>query len=412
MATRNTVLEIDIVSDATDAAKAFDDVGRAAVDMGADVDKASRQADDATSRFDGAADGADNLASKSSQATGALGALSSGFELVGLEKYAGGLQAASMATDFFSGVGDAANLILESQAVQTVKNTALKVKDAVVTKAQAAATAVMTAGQWALNAAMSANPLALVVLAVVALVALLVILYKKNETVRNIIQAVGRTAADVFQKVVAAVKVVVGWVADKLGGAFKLWKTLALAYVKAVVAVIKTIVDVVTTVISWVGDKLPAAFSTAKSIAVGVVDDVKDKLGDIVDGAKEIIKWVGDKIGNAFDTMLGVVTAPIDAVASGLEWLIGLVEDLIGWIQDIDWPDPPGWLSDLGGFLGGVIPGIAGPSTSDVEVVGGGMRTATITVNGAVDPMSTALQLRDLLDRSDTWTGRIEIVRV
>jgi phage-related protein len=50
----------------------------------------------------------------------------------------------------------------------------------------------MTAAQWALNAAMSANPIGLVILAIVALVAIVVIAYKRSETFRNIVQAAFR----------------------------------------------------------------------------------------------------------------------------------------------------------------------------------------------------------------------------
>lgn len=414
MATRTVPLDIAIVADASDAAAAFDDVGAAARDMAADVDKASRGAADAAGRFDGAADGADNLASKSSQATGALGALSSGFELVGLEKYAGGLQAASLATDFFSGVGDAANLILESQAVQTVKNTALKAKDVVVTTAQTVATAALTAGQWLLNAAMSANPLALVLIAVVALVAILVVLYKRNETVRNIIQAVGRAAAAVFRGIINVVKDLVGWVRDRLGPAFRLWKDLVVGYLKLVTFPIRTLISVVLDLVGHVDD-VPDAFRAAKDVAVGAVGDVVGKVGDLIGKARDLVSWVGDKVGGAFGDFEDAATAPLDAVTGAVDWLIDRVEDLVGWIADIHWPEPPGWLQDLGGFVGGIIPGIAsdasGDDFQDVPWPGGVSQTRVInlTVNGAVDAWSSARQIRDLLRREDAWTGSVVI---
>ncbi len=52
----------------------------------------------------------------------------------------------------------------------------------------AAASRIWTGVQWALNVAMAANPLGLVVAAVVALVAAIVIAYKNSETFRNIVQ--------------------------------------------------------------------------------------------------------------------------------------------------------------------------------------------------------------------------------
>jgi len=76
-------------------------------------------------------------------------------------------------------------------------------------KAWAAAQAIATAAQWAFNAALTANPIGLVVVAVAALVAGLVLLYRRFETVRNIVKALLaplKAAADGL-----------GWLAKKLG---------------------------------------------------------------------------------------------------------------------------------------------------------------------------------------------------
>lgn len=156
-----------------DVADSYDDLGRAAQDAG-------RRADDTVSRLDRTAGAADNLDDKAGRATGALGALSSGFELVGAEKYAGALQAAALATDFASGAGQALTLVTEATGLATLKAKAASTAAATASKVQAAA-------QWALNAAMSANPIALVVLAVIALIAIFVVAYKRSETFRNIV---------------------------------------------------------------------------------------------------------------------------------------------------------------------------------------------------------------------------------
>jgi len=76
-------------------------------------------------------------------------------------------------------------------------------------KAWAAAQAIATAAQWAFNAALTANPIGIVVVAVAALAAGLVLLYRRFETVRNIVKALLaplKAAADG-----------VGWLARKLG---------------------------------------------------------------------------------------------------------------------------------------------------------------------------------------------------
>lgn len=58
----------------------------------------------------------------------------------------------------------------------------------------------MTAAQWALNAAMAANPVGLIVIAIVALVAALVVAYKKSETFRSIVDAVGKALKEGLKK--------------------------------------------------------------------------------------------------------------------------------------------------------------------------------------------------------------------
>lgn len=55
-------------------------------------------------------------------------------------------------------------------------------------KAIAAYTAVVTAAQWAWNIAMEANPIGLIIIGIVALVAAIVIAYKNSETFRKIVQ--------------------------------------------------------------------------------------------------------------------------------------------------------------------------------------------------------------------------------
>jgi hypothetical protein len=58
------------------------------------------------------AEGTDRLDTASSGLTSSLGALGSGFELVGLPNYQGALEGAALATDFFSGVGEFATVAM------------------------------------------------------------------------------------------------------------------------------------------------------------------------------------------------------------------------------------------------------------------------------------------------------------
>lgn len=212
----NTI-EIGVLVDPTKAEAGFDRVAESA-------ERAGRQ-------FAVTSDSTDALASKSSLATGALGALSSGFELVGLEKYATGLQSAAMATDFMSGVGDTLTLVMESAAIKTK---------------------VMTVAQKALNLAMRANPLGLLVTAGIVVVGLLTTLYFKSETFRNIVDAVGRKGREAFGWVVDKAQDLAGWFTKNLPDAIGSLKDKVVSVANTITAPFQKLWDLVTKVVDKV----------------------------------------------------------------------------------------------------------------------------------------------------------------
>jgi phage-related protein len=68
-------------------------------------------------------------------------------------------------------------------AVALVRNTAAMIAHRVALVAGAVATAVVTAAQWAWNVAVSANPIGLIIIAIVALIAIIILLVKNWDTV-------------------------------------------------------------------------------------------------------------------------------------------------------------------------------------------------------------------------------------
>jgi phage-related minor tail protein len=86
----------------------------------------------------------------------------------------------------------------EAAAAQGI-STARVIAHAAAQRIAAAATAVWSAAQTIFNAVMSANPIALVIIAVVALVAAIVIAYKNSETFRAIVDATWAAVKQAFQ---------------------------------------------------------------------------------------------------------------------------------------------------------------------------------------------------------------------
>lgn len=256
-------LAIDVETHPKDAVAGFDAVGDASKQMARDVDASA----ESTKRSLGiTADAADDLGGKAGKATGALGALSSGFELLGPSGAAAatGLQSAALATDFLSGVGDSLNLVMESTIVKNVRQRAATLASAAASGFAAVKTGVMTAAQWALNAAMDANPIGLVVLAVAALAAGFIIAYKKSETFREIVHVVTDAVVGYFKLITLPMRTLIGVIGDivkKIPGlstGFHAVATTAKAVGSAILSPFKAVYDVIEDIIDAIGKiKLP-----------------------------------------------------------------------------------------------------------------------------------------------------------
>lgn len=350
------VLEIEATFDASKVADGFSDVERSAGSMGSAVERASGKAAASASKLDRVGESADNLDSKSAQATGSLGALSSGFELVGAEKYATGLQSAALATDFLAGVGEGLNLITNLSVVAKARDALATARQAVMNRAAAAATRAQAVAQRVLNIAMRANPIGLIITAVLILVGVLVALYKRNARVREIVNAVGRAGRAAFGWIVDKARDVVAWVGSKIPGGFGTMKTLAVGYIKLVTLPLRTVISVAKDIVTWVRDKVPGAFSTAKNKA----------------------SEIGDALTRPFRSLLN------------------LVKDIVDWVSKIKIPDIP----NPGGIFGrttGTAPRPGTPPRTAAPLAGaGGGTTINVTIGGVVDER-TARQLERTL---------------
>ena len=222
-------------------------------------------------------------------------------------------------------------------------NVAMKVA-AAVQVAWAAATKAAAVAQRILNVAMRANPIGLVITAVIALVALLVVLYKKNENVRRIIQAVGRFGAAAIGWIVARVSELVGWVADKAPQAFNVMKGIVLTVLRVITAPTRLWLTVISNVVGFVKDKLPGAFNAAKTV---------------------------------------VVTA-VNAMLAPFRLLKDLIDKILSAISKIKLPDLPD--------VGGGVPFIQG-----IRAVAGGISPVNITVNVPAGFVGSESQLAQAL---------------
>ena len=189
-------------------------------------------------------------------------------------------------------------------------NTAMKIWKA-TTKAFAAI-------QAAFNAVMAMNPLFLIAIAIVAIVAILVVLQKKFDIFGVAIEAIGTA----FSAVWDAIKFVFDWAVDHwplllavMTGPFGL-------VVLAVVTFKDSIIGFLGNLIGWIG----TAFKTVLDLILwpfkkaweGIVF-FKDMVVSVFNGLKDLAGSIFDKVGGAFK---GVINAVISGLEGGLNFAI------------------------------------------------------------------------------------------
>lgn len=264
--------------------------------------------------------------------------------------------------------------------------------------------------QAAYNLIMLANPVVLIVLAIIAAIALLavglVLLWKNSETFRNIVMATwaGIQAAAsatwnvikaVWDKILAAGKFVFNWI--KANWAYLLAGLLMGPFGIAVVYIVK----------NW--DKVKAAVAA-------VMDAVKAKVQTVTDWITGAFTKVWQGVKAAAELYLRPIVAVIDAIKGAIQAVINAVESLISAlgrikVPKIDLPGPLGALTSAAPAAGGIAPMSAlygAPSLSRTtarRAAATGAGSVVINVTGAVDPDAVARQIQALLSGHERRVG-------
>jgi phage-related protein len=205
--------------------------------------------------------------------------------------------------------------------------------------ASAAATRTVAAAQWAWNAAMSANPIGLVIAAVVALVAGFILLYKRSERFRAIVQAVmaaSRKAIDAVWKVLQRVGHFIGVV---LVTYWRVYSTAAKVAWNVVRTVVTTVIGKVVSIVQGARARLVAVWDAVKAAAVRVWNALRDTVVSVVTRIVEKAADVREKFGNAFQGILDKGREVFAALLAPIQKVIDLVEKVVDAISNIKLPD-------------------------------------------------------------------------
>lgn len=173
-----------------------------------------------------------------------------------------------------------------------------------------AVTAAYAAAQLLLNAVMAANPIGIIVLAIIGLVAALAVAYARSETFRNIVQAV-------WAAIKAAVGAVIDWFTTNIP---KIWEKAQEVW-NAVSSAASTAWNLIKTVVSAVISAITAYIQAYIAVATAVWNAVKAAAQAVWDGIKAVVNAVIVAITayiNAYKTVASAVWTAIKAAAEAV----------------------------------------------------------------------------------------------
>lgn len=220
-------------------------------------------------------------------------------------------------------------------AKENILKAAAKAKTIALTvaeKARMVATKVATAAQAAFNLVMSANPVFLVVAAIVALVAIMVVLYKKNKAVRDFIDKAWRAIADTFMSVFNTIKgavlgvfnwlksnwqLILGIILGPLGLivlAFTKYKDQTVAVFKAIWEAVKVVWNAIVVVIKWAWNNVikpiwSLLVAYVKNILIPSWKIIWEVVKTVWNGIVTVVTWAWNNIIKPlWDLIYGYIT--------------------------------------------------------------------------------------------------------
>lgn len=165
-------------------------------------------------------------------------------------------------------------------------------------------TKLMTVAQGALNAVMNMNPISLIVIAIVALIAIIVVLWNKCEWFREGVMTVINAIWGAIQSVGSFIMGVFQNVFNFVSGIFtNLWNVIQ-TVVNTIVSIFSTAWNTIKNVATTVWNGILGLFSAGGKIFTGVVEGIAGVFKTIVNA---IIKGINRVIRIPFDTINGIL---------------------------------------------------------------------------------------------------------
>ena len=221
------------------------------------------------------------------------------------------------------------------------------------------------------------------------------------------------------QAVWDALVAVYNWLKGVFAAVWGFVKDQAVKAFDLIMSALQAVHDVEVAIWNWIKNVFSAVWGYVSSAAVSAFNLILGPINAIKSAAEAVYNWLKNvfnagwtAVKDAAVSALNLILGPINAIKSAFDGVIGVVKSVIDWISKIKIPDLGGIASKLNPFsksapapaVATSAVGLGALTTAATARVGGTANSAggvTIVIQGAIDPVSTAKQIRQIL-RDDT----------
>lgn len=227
----------------------------------------------------------------------------------------------------------------------TARNTAALVAQRVATVASAVATRAAAAAQWLMNAAMTANPIGLIIAAVVALVAAIVWFFTQTELGQAIWTEFTRFLGEAWANIVAVATTVFTALGEFFTGVWNgivavaqfVWQAIVFAvttYINIVMTIITTVLSAIVAVWTFVWNGLVAAFTFVWDLIVFAVTTYIAIVQAVITTVLAVVTSVWNTVwGGISSFFVGIWTFIVAAVTAYIALVQSVITNVVNGIS-------------------------------------------------------------------------------
>ena|GEM_PF-2614641 len=235
----------------------------------------------------------------------------------GLMGLTGSAKLAKIATLAFGAAQAKAKALASAFSLALVKQKAALVAGKIALAAKTAAMGVAkvakvlaTVKQWALNIAMMANPVGLIVIAVMALIAAIVALVRNwdrvTDAIRGAFAVIGNFFVRLWDGIRSLFSRIVGFVRDNAANILNIILTILFFPAGVIMAIVRLVIghwDTIREALGRAGEFIKGAFGRVREAVAGAFGKVREAASSAWDNMREGVSRFGAAAGNAFGRM-------------------------------------------------------------------------------------------------------------